>query len=73
MVMKRIVVSAVLAGALAVASSPVAAGPKKKQGIDTPRHTSALARQGNDASMRRVSSSGHGVGLDGRLEYCAGF
>jgi len=71
--MKRIVVSAVLAGALAVASSPAAAGSKKKQGIDTPRHASALARQGNDASMRRVSSSGHGVGLDGRLEYCAGF
>ena len=70
--MKRIVVSAVLAGALAVASSPAAAGPKKK-GIDTPRHASALARQGNDASMRRVSSSGHSVGLDGRLEYCAGF
>ena len=71
--MKRIVVSAVLAGALAVASSPAAAGSKKKQGIDTPRHASALARQGNDASMRRVSSSGHSVGLDGRLEYCAGF
>ena len=71
--MKRIIVSAALAGALAIASSPAGAGTKKKQGIDTPRHASALARQGNDASMRRVSSSGHSVGLDGRLEYCAGF
>jgi hypothetical protein len=72
--MKRIIVSAALAVALAVASSPAAAaGTKKKQGIDTPRQASALARQGSDVSMRRVSSSGHSVGLDGRLEYCAGF
>ena len=69
--MKHIIVCAALAAALA--SSPAAAGPKKKPGIDTPRHASALARQGNDASMRRVPSSGHTVGLDGRLEYCAGF
>jgi hypothetical protein len=71
--MKHIIVCAALAGALAVASSPAAAGPKKKPGIDTPRHASVIARQGNDASMRRVPSSGHTVGLDGRLEYCAGF
>ena len=71
--MKRIIVSAALAGALAVASSPADAGPKKKQGIDTPRHASALARQGNDAVTRRASSSGYSVGLDGRLEYCTGF
>ena len=71
--MKRIIVSAALAGALAIASSPAGAAPKKKQGIDTPRHASVLARQGNEASMRRVSSSGHTAGLDGRLEYCAGF
>ena len=72
--MKRIIVSAALAAAIAVASSPATAGTKKKkQGIDMPRHASALARQGNDASMRRVSSSGHSVGLDGRVEYCTGF
>jgi hypothetical protein len=71
--MKRIIVSAALAGALAVASSPATAGAKKKQGIDTPRQASALTRQASDASMRRVPSSGHSVGLDGRLEYCAGF
>ena len=71
--MKRIIVGAALAGALAVAASPAAAGAKKKQGIETPRHASTLARQVNEASMRRVSSSGHSTGLDGRLEYCAGF
>ena len=71
--MKRIIVSAAIAGALAVVASPAAAGTKKKQGIEPPRHASALARQVNDASLRRVSSSGHSVGLDGRTEYSTGF
>jgi hypothetical protein len=71
--MKRIFVSAALATALAVAASPATAGTKKKSGIDMSRQASALARPGNDAVTRRVSLSGHSVGLDGRQEYCAGF
>ena len=71
--MKRVIVSAVLAGALAITASPATAGAKKKQGTEAQRQASALARQSSDTSLRRVTSSGHGVGLDGRLEYCAGF
>jgi hypothetical protein len=73
--MKRIIVGAAFAlGALAAALSPAAADAKKQvRGLETQRTASAPARLRDDASTRKVSTSGYRVGLDGRTEFCVGF